>query len=68
MTPYGITGKERVNSIDFLQYFQIVGFIEDKDEEGGAEDKGQGEEEDGQGELEEGAIDVNLLLYLAKVQ
>ena len=49
------------NSIDFLQYFQIVGFIEDKDEEGGTEGKGQGEEEDGQEELEEGAIDVNLV-------
>ena len=34
-------------SIDFLQYFQIVGFIEDKDEEGGTEDEGQGEEEGG---------------------
>ena len=34
------------NSIDFLQYFWIVDFIEDKDEEAGAENKGQGEEED----------------------
>ena len=32
------------------------------------EDEGQGEEEDWQGELEELAIDVNLLLHLAKVQ
>ena len=56
------------NSIDFLQYFYITGFIEYKGEEGGAEDKGQGEEEDGQRELEEGAIDVNLLLHLVKIQ
>ena len=42
--------------------------MEDKDEWSGAEDKGQRQEEDGQGELEEGAIDVNLLLHLAKVQ
>ena len=46
----------------------MVGFIEDKDEEGGPKDKGQGQEEDGQGELEEGAIDANLLLHLTKVQ
>ena len=50
------------NSVNFLLYFYIVGFIEDKDEEGGTEDEGQ-KEEDGQGEL-----DVNLLLHLAKDQ
>ena len=50
------------NSGNFLLYFYIVGFIEDKDEEGGTEDEGQ-KEEDGQGEL-----DVNLLLHLAKDQ
>ena len=42
--------------------------MEEKNEEGGAEDKGQGEEKDGQGELEEEAIGVNLLLHLVKVQ
>ena len=45
-----------------------MGFKEEKDEEGGVENEGQEEEEDGQGELEEGAIDVNLVLHLAKVQ
>ena len=56
-----------LNSIDFLQYLWIIGFKGEKDEKGGVEDKGQ-EEEDEQGELEEGAMDVNLLLNLAKVQ
>ena len=58
-----------LNSNDFLQYFLIIIFTEDKEEEGRTEDEDQGEEEeDRQGELREEAIEVNLLLHLAKVQ
>ena len=48
--------------------FQVVRFSEDKEEEGDAEDEGQEDIEDGQEELQEWAVDVNLLLHLAKVQ